>query len=73
MTGDAGDIFACYVLKIHFTIRVAVKCHYIVMHEVISDGKMKSHKTFLILKEISKWLDLMNTIARHQKVFLQEY
>lgn len=72
MTREAGDVFACHVPKIHSTISEAIKCHYIVMHEVISDGKMKSHKTFLILKEISKWLDLMNTTVRHWKAFLQD-
>lgn len=54
MAREAGDIFACHVLKICFTMRLAIKCHYIVMHDVISDGKMKSHKMFLILKKSSK-------------------
>lgn len=46
--------FCMHVLKICFTIRVSIKYHYIVMHDVISDGKMKSHKMFLILKKIIK-------------------
>lgn len=73
MTSEAGDIFACHVLKIRFTVRVAIKCHYIVMHDVISDGKMKSHKMFLIFKKISKWPHLINITARHWKTFLQGY
>lgn len=48
------DFFACHVLKIYFIIRVEIKYHYIVMHNVISDGKMKSLNMFLILKKISK-------------------
>jgi len=54
MTSESGETFACHVLKIHSTIRVAIKCHCIVMHDVMSDGKIKSHKIFLILKQISK-------------------
>lgn len=53
MTSEAGDDFACMCLKC-FTIRVSIKYHCIVMHVVISDGKMKSHKMFLILKKIIK-------------------
>lgn len=43
------------------------------MHDVISGGKVKSHKMFLIVKKINKIPALINTTERNWKLFLKGY